>query len=792
MELYVNNLVSGELLHQMCGDIEYIVLCNNPEYNYFREDDIYKEELVCNGGYAQEGFIIRHYGDLCTILESFSNIEHIFIVKIPENALVFIGENHYQSDLIKVIKKLNIMDLEIWKDYDTCRKMIMRTPDVIKYMKDPSENLCCLALDRDPYCIKYIDQSEKLCLVAINKNAHVLTHIKKKNRTNKIYYEAIKNDSTVINYIDKQELTIDMIEEVAKTYPQAIILLEKEYQTYDFMFDIIKNNGELLEHVRDDLKDVNMCNAAIENKPSALRFIPEKIKEAYPELVNKCFEMDHDTIYFINNPTREMKLRAIRKDPLSIRLIDNLEPEFCELAFSLNKELATYIVRDICYHSNEIIFEAIKQCPNIIREIKSPTDEMIKEAVKNDGYLLEFFDVSDKTTQWLALNDTPNAIKYIKNPSDEMCIYVLDQDPENIRLINNPSDKICEYAIKLTDNAYQDISDKNVLAEYYGVDINDIEDMEDININNNDCVINDSYIWQYDNMELTEEDHIRYIKQNPSYFTSIKDPSERVKLAALKEDGDLIRHIKNPTKEMCLTAVETSPNALIYMNYPDEDIVIAALVVDGRAISLVNNPSEEMMYVAIFSDPMAIKYIKNPPTELILIALEKSGKVIDYLDFKTDEYIDLAFKTYPAAIKHIKNPSEELCIQCVKKNGKLIQYISEDIQTINIQIAAINENPIAMSFIESQTEELCYQAIETNPKVLLYIKNQTIELCLYAVYLDPTVIIHIKDSDFEMYTGCAIMNIDSLDYIQDKYDVDYIYDNIALLLDEHNITDINL
>jgi len=96
------------------------------------------------------------------------------------------------------------------------------------------------------------------------------------------------------------------------------------------------------------------------------------------------------------------------------------------------------------------------------------------------------------------------------------------------------------------------------------------------------------------------------------YLPLIKNPSEAVQLAAVKQNVWAIDDIKNPSEAVQLAAVKQDGYAIQYINNPSEEMQLAAVNQDGSAIDYIENPSEEMQLAAVNQDGHAIKYIKNP------------------------------------------------------------------------------------------------------------------------------------------------------------------------------------
>ena len=77
-------------------------------------------------------------------------------------------------------------------------------------------------------------------------------------------------------------------------------------------------------------------------------------------------------------------------------------------------------------------------------------------------------------------------------------------------------------------------------------------------------------------------------------IAEIKNPSEEVQLAAVKEDVYALYHIENPSEALQLFAVKEHYNAISLIENPSEEIQLAAVNQDAAAIQFIKNPSETL------------------------------------------------------------------------------------------------------------------------------------------------------------------------------------------------------
>ena len=68
--------------------------------------------------------------------------------------------------------------------------------------------------------------------------------------------------------------------------------------------------------------------------------------------------------------------------------------------------------------------------------------------------------------------------------------------------------------------------------------------------------------------------------------------------------------------------------AIEYIKNPSEEVKLAAVKQNGCAIKYIENPSEKVQLAAVNQDRTAFHYIKNPTPKVIALANAKSKKKI--------------------------------------------------------------------------------------------------------------------------------------------------------------------
>ena len=92
----------------------------------------------------------------------------------------------------------------------------------------------------------------------------------------------------------------------------------------------------------------------------------------------------------------------------------------------------------------------------------------------------------------------------------------------------------------------------------------------------------------------SETRQLQAVKQNGDSIRYISNPSEKVQLEAVKQDGDSILHIQNPSEKVQLEAVKENGYSIRYIQNPSEKEQLEAVKQYGDSIQYIQNPSEKV------------------------------------------------------------------------------------------------------------------------------------------------------------------------------------------------------
>lgn len=251
-----------------------------------------------------------------------------------------------------------------------------------------------------------------------------------------------------------------------------------------------------------------------------------------------------------------------------------------------------------------------------------------------------------------------------------------------------------------------------------------------------------------------------------------KAQKESADLELVKQDGTLIKYIKNPTEKVMLTAVNQNPVAILNIVAPTEKTMIRAFAKDGTLAAKVDSGvlTEKAMISAVTNSPDTVKDLSqdkvtknvseaaetardrqvgtvtkdveniknfnNPCVEAKQIVVDKRPDLaVKYLDGKLtdDQQVSIVSKNPKLATdmkvvsqlaqsklismdsenyKLIKNPSHQTKMELVSQNGLDIRMIARPDE--GIMRAAIRENPNAVTGIKNPPESIVKEALGRN------------------------------------------------------------------------------
>lgn len=138
-------------------------------------------------------------------------------------------------------------------------------------------------------------RTEKVCVIALSDDfpaniGYVPTGIKSENFLSKRIKSERKaldivgtpsfmpgNEDLLLQYIPKKLKTIDVCQVAIENNPSNIKYVPKEILTAEFLKDMVMVNGEVIQFLPEDQKTGELCRKAFENNIDAIMYMPESL-----------------------------------------------------------------------------------------------------------------------------------------------------------------------------------------------------------------------------------------------------------------------------------------------------------------------------------------------------------------------------------------------------------------------------------------------------------------------------------------------------------------------------------
>mgnify|MGYP000535604960 CR=1 FL=1 len=164
---------------------------------------------------------------------------------------------------------------------------------------------------------------------------------------------------------------------------------------------------------------------------------------------------------------------------------------------------------------------------------------------------------------------------------------------------------------------------------------------------------------------------------SPIYYQSVY---RLVQEAAIANTARAIQFIENPSEDIKLQAVRAGWNNLSYLDNPSQELIDAALDQSGWAIKYIKDADHDLQLRAVNKNYDAVKYIKDPAPDVQLAAVRGNYEALRYIENPTDEAKDLAIREDAQALRLIRNLGKEDFLHYLGLNVLVSKYIPNGYQ----------------------------------------------------------------------------------------------------------------
>lgn len=301
-------------------------------------------------------------------------------------------------------------------------KILRRDGLLLKYVENPSEKLCKIALTQKGIAIRYIENPcKEYRRIAINQNYKSIRYISNCDEDDLIRAYNISSDT--LNYLNNANY-IFILE---KAIPDSTRNFNKYFE---ITIDQIKKNGLLLKLAK--VKEVNLQVEAVKQTGLALQYIDFNTLPylATIEVVYIGLNSNPELYSYVPESTIEFFLNDTLCDSseMAKKMFDK---EYRELVIKKVLGYDGLLIRHIDNPCEEYIKIALEQNPRALEHIDKVSYYLIRDALKVDGYCLKY---CKKYFSRLNIEDYFNAVSNCKEAIQFVPKEIADNNPTIYRI----------------------------------------------------------------------------------------------------------------------------------------------------------------------------------------------------------------------------------------------------------------------------------------------------------------------------------------------------------------------
>lgn len=346
-------------------------------------------------------------------------------VVLPPHCKVYIGFNGFKADAIILREREEISNFPLWSDEDFCVNLFSKFETCnceYRYIKIFNKNIMRAIVKCQRYrnYLKYIRNESKkmeigLCFDNVYIEHDYILKIIKDN------IDDFKNllESDILFSEDIQLLAAKYIHGAAEFFLESDIAISEKIQ-----FALIKEEIKIDHNF--DRYHINTIKL-LESNTHIYDSVKLRIVQYVPLYIR-----------YINDPSEEIQLEAIKSDYRSFRYIENPSEKAKIAAVTKNYKYIRYIKDP----SKDVQLAAIKQNYIAISYIRKPRKEVKIAALKEDYYSIAYIRKPSKDIQLEAIEQNWKSIKYIDNPCKEVQLAAVRKYWRAIDYIDRPYEDV--------------------------------------------------------------------------------------------------------------------------------------------------------------------------------------------------------------------------------------------------------------------------------------------------------------------------------------------------------------
>ena len=166
--------------------------------------------------------------------------------------------------------------------------------------------------------------------------------------------------------------------------------------------------------------------------------------EQTEEIQKMAIEEDIHNFPMLNNPPESLCIDGIETDPLLIYFISNPTEEM-RISASVIGGMDEF---DYEFLAKRNFKDILDRYPELIRYMKNPSETLCMELIEANLSNIQYIENPSENVCMEVVKKEPEHIQYIENPSENVCMEVVSRCPYCIQYIKNPSPNVCLEAVK--------------------------------------------------------------------------------------------------------------------------------------------------------------------------------------------------------------------------------------------------------------------------------------------------------------------------------------------------------
>ena len=290
---------------------------------------------------------------------------------------------------------------------ELCERAIMADGYCFRYIPDQykTQKICELAVAYDPHNLEEIPDDYKtpsMCLTAVKASGFNLSAVPEALKTHEMCVIAVSDNSSGLDYVPEhlfdKEIALLAINNPPTYGPLRLSRIPENLRDYEVCEAAVSKTGSNLAYVPENVKDYNLCLIAAQHGFYAAKYIPYEYFT--PELCLVVAKGNSSDFKWIpkDRLTKEACLEAVKHRTMAGGTVigeiphEILTPEMCDISVKTAVQSFSQIPEE--YITEEILLYVAEKAPGLLQEnfpLRFRTKECIEMFIEKCPSATSFF-----------------------------------------------------------------------------------------------------------------------------------------------------------------------------------------------------------------------------------------------------------------------------------------------------------------------------------------------------------------------------------------------------------------